>query len=205
MHTKDGMAFLQVESQTAVLGDGGRSTMKARTAIPLLALLLVGCDHGHDIDTEPDSLPMTARVLDNDSYRALKQPFDKLLPDSVPVDAVEAELAVMKDRFRNAMSKLGTEGEDWALPGHYQHVHVFYVYLHTRSMYSPQLVEIIRDTMQDYDASWIAQFECYNVPGCADRRITLPLYHNGQFVFSKDHIIDDLIPALGLEREDVEP
>ena len=25
MHTKDGMAFLQVESQTAVLGDGGRS------------------------------------------------------------------------------------------------------------------------------------------------------------------------------------
>ena len=36
MHTKDGVAFLQIENQTAVLGDGGRSASVSKTQLRLL-------------------------------------------------------------------------------------------------------------------------------------------------------------------------
>lgn len=59
--------------------------------------------------------------------------------------------------------------------------------------------------MRGYDDRWIGEFECYDVPGCDDRLFTQPVYLNGEFVFTKDDEINELIAALGLERSDVEP
>ncbi|MEM7313538.1 MAG: hypothetical protein AAF497_10345 [Planctomycetota bacterium] len=145
--------------------------------------------------------PVQAQVMDAASYWALRKPFEQYLPDSVPEAEVEAELDVVQRRFRAAMSQLGAEGEDWELPGHYQHVRVFYVYLYSRSLYTPKLTKIIQDTMQGFDDRWIGEFECYEVPGCNDRGCTQPVYLNGKLVYKKGHESDQLILTLGLSPE----
>ena len=98
---------------------------------------------------------MKTKILSREDYRALRMPFDRYLPESVPAEEVEAELDVMQARFRKVMAELGEEGEDWELPDHYQHVRVFYAYLLRRKVYQPRLAEIIRETMEGFEKPWI--------------------------------------------------
>jgi len=171
----------------------------------LIIVLASGCSLQSEKSIDDIPATVTAHVMDDASYWALRKPFDQYLPDSVPEAEVEAELDVMQKRFRAAMSQLGAEGDDWELPGHYQHVRVFYAYLYSRSLYTPKFAKIVQDTMQGFDDRWIGEFECYEVPGCDDRGFTQPVYLNGKLVFTTDDNIDELIPALGLHQEDVEP
>ncbi len=191
-------------SQSRQPADLGRSTIKMKTATALVLLLALGCTSNDTRVTQEMTSKIIARVLEDSAYWEMRKPYDQYLDDSVHEEEVDSELDVMQKRFRDAMSELGNENDDWEFPGHSQHVRVFYVYLYSKKLYSPKLASIIQDTMRGYDDRWIGEFECYEVPGCDDGRITQPLYLNGAFVFTKDDAIDELLPALGLQREDVE-
>ena len=145
--------------------------------------------------------PPNARVLSDDAYWALREPFDKYLPDSVPAEEVEAELTVMQARFREAMGGIGEEDEDWEFPGHYQHVRVFYVYVNNPKLYTPELANAIRSAMAGFEEPWIGEFECYSVPGREEGMMTIMLYQRGDFIFTRDDEVGALLPALGLAEQ----
>jgi len=124
------------------------------------------------------------RLLPIDDYRALMVPLDTYLPDSVPSEEVEAELAIMQNRFRTGISRLGSEGSDWEFPGHYQHVRVFYVYVHTPELYCPALTQLIETTMKGFDTRWVGEFECFPIPVTGAWRLLV--YHRSEFIADDD-------------------
>lgn len=144
--------------------------------------------------------PPNARVLSDEAYWALRKPFDKYLPDSVPAEEVKAELAVMQERFREAMGGIGKEDEDWEFPGHYQHVRVFYVYVNNPDLYTPELTNAIRVAMAGFEEPWIGEFECESAPG-REWMMTMMLYQRGDFIFTRAHEVADFLPVLGLTEQ----
>jgi hypothetical protein len=145
--------------------------------------------------------PVNARVLSGDDYWALREPFDQYLPDSVPAEEVEADLAIMQARFRDAMDGRGQEDDDWEFPGHYQHVRVFYVYLNNPKLYTPELTSAIRGAMAGFERPWIGEFECYSLPGREEGLMTIMLYQAGDFIFTSDDEVGEFLPALGLTEQ----
>lgn len=120
-------------------------------------------------------------VLPEKAYWELRKPYDMYLPDSVPEDVVDTELDVIQARFREHVAELGAEDEAWEFPGHRQHVRVFYIYLYSPQLYTPQLATAVHRALEGLD-EWICELECYSIPGDdAEGSMRLPVYLKGLF------------------------
>ena len=137
-------------------------------------------------------------VLQEKAYWDLRKPYDMYLPDSVSADDVEAELEIIQSRFRGSVGHLGEEGDAWELPGHYQHVRVFYVYLYSPLLYTPELASAVQRALEGYD-EWICEMECYSIPGDdADGSMRTPVYLKGRFYMEPADAPEFFASALGL-------
>lgn len=139
-----------------------------------------------------------AKILPESAYWELRRPFDSYLPVTVEVSLVKSELGLMQTHFRDGLAADWDEGEDWELPGHYQHVRVFYTYLYTTALYSPLLTQLIRETISLPKENWIGEFECYGLPGANDRECVDMVYYEKSFLFCEGDNCHGLVKALGL-------
>ncbi len=126
------------------------------------------------------------RTMPWDEFQAYHAPFDKRLPADASHNLFEAQLTEMQKRFRRAASAIGTEGEDWELPPHYQDALVFYVYVNNAKMYTPELLYAISEAMAGFDEMWLAELECFNPP-LKPGGVTFLAYHKGHLLASNGH------------------
>ncbi len=144
------------------------------------------------------SLAMQLVVLPDKAYWDLRKPYDMYLPDSVSADDVEAELDDIQSRFRESVIHLGAEDDAWEFPGHYQHVRVFYVYVYSLAIYTPDLATAVHRALEGFD-EWICELECYSIPGDgADGSMRTPVYLKGQFYTEPADAPEAFASALGL-------
>ena len=130
---------------------------------------------------------MNIRIVPEEEYWNLCQPYDQYLPDSVPAEAVESEVDVMQKRFREEAVSLGEEGETWFFPEHYQHVRVFYVYVFMPAAVTPLLARAVQKAMSGFEDRWIGEIECYEEAG-GRGDMSVILYLHGDFVLEDDEI-----------------
>lgn len=119
------------------------------------------------------------------------------LADSVSADEVAGELNTIQCRFRAYISHLGDEGEAWEFPGHYQHVRVFYVYLHSAALYTPGLATAVGEALEGFDR-WICELECYSAPTTPRRAMITPVFLNGDFYMEENDLPEQFAAALKL-------
>ncbi len=90
-----------------------------KTATALVLLLALGCTSNDTRVTQEMTSKIVARVLEDSCILGNAKTLRPDLDDSVHEEEVDSELDVMQKRFRDAMSELGNENDDWEFPGHF--------------------------------------------------------------------------------------
>ncbi len=105
---------------------------------------------------------MNLVILPNDEFYAKSKPYDIYIPEEEVTDAFWSALDSARATLRQHLSSFGPEGSAWELPGHEQRCRVLYAYLYADSLYTPELLAGIADSLPQDGRPWCAELECYS-------------------------------------------